>query len=260
MSTVTVFILTKNEEELLPACLARVGWADEVLVVDSGSTDRTQQIARDAGARVVEHPFTDFSTQYNFGLNESRSEWAMQVDADEMVTPELRDSVLAAVRGDDGKTDVWALERDAYVFGHRMRATSWSHEWIPRLFRRGCARYTGEVHPILELGGRKVERLRGILLHYTYRSVVQYFQKDESYSTFWAQKAYEKGRRTGLANAFFSSVWRFFHNYFIRGEIWDGYIGLMLALLAAEHTFIRHIKLWGMEHADEIRRIPEDPQ
>jgi Glycosyltransferases involved in cell wall biogenesis len=258
MPTLTALVLTKNEEKMLPSCLARLQWADEILVIDSGSTDNTVMLAESAGARVVTHPFADFSSQSNFGLNEARSDWVLQIDADEMVTPELRDSVIALLRAGPAN-ELYSVHRDAFVFGRHLRASSWSGEWIPRLFRKGSVEFSGLVHPQPNVNGRPVGRLDGILLHYTYRSTAQYFEKFQSYSTLWADNARAKGRRTSIPKACAAGAWRFFHNYFIRGEIRDGRIGFLLSVLGAMHTFIRHIKLWGLEHAEEISRV-RDPE
>lgn len=256
MATVSAVVLTKNEEEMLPLCLGRLSWADEVLVVDSGSTDGTVALAEKAGARVLYHAFENFASQFNWGLANATGDWTFLVDADELVTPELRDSVLATVAR--GPTeDIFLLRRDSYVFGHLMKASSWSGEWIPRLARRGKMSFTGEVHPDPQVGDGPLGRLRGVLLHYTYRTTEQYFKKFDLYSSLWARKAMERGRRTGLVKASASSLWRFFHNYFIRGEIRDGRVGFALAVLGGMHTFIRHMKLWGLQNAAKFGRVED---
>lgn len=258
--SVSAVVLTYNEEELVPHTLARLLWADEILVVDSFSKDRTRELAAAAGAnvRVLTHEFRNFSEQFNWGIAQAAGDWIFMVDADELVEPALRDSVLATVRSAPGE-DIFLLRRDSYVFGHRMRASSWSGEWIPRLFRRGAVEYAGEVHPDLQIGDRPTGRLDGILLHYTYRSAAKYFEKFQLYSTLWAEKAYASGRRTSVPEAVVSSIWRVFHNYCIRGEIRDGTVGFLMSVLGGMHTFIRHMKLWGMQHAGEIGAIHDRP-
>ena len=253
---VTAVVLTRNEEEMIARCLARLSWADEMLVVDSLSTDRTVELAREAGARVLSHPFRDFSDQTNWAFSQAEGEWIFQIDADELVTPELRDSVLAAVAAP--RWDIYSLKRDSYVFGRLLRSSSWSGEWIPRLFRRGSVTFAGEVHQDPQIGDREVGRLDGVLIHYTYRSTEKYFEKFQLYSTLWAEKAAAKGRRTGIVKASISSLWRVFHNYFIRGEFRDGRVGVVLSILAGMHTFIRHMKLWGLQNAEEFSRIYEE--
>lgn len=259
MPTISAVVLTKNEEEMLPKCLARLSWADEMLVVDSFSTDRTLELAEAAGARVVQHPFRDFSSQFNFGIDAARCEWVFLVDADELATPGLRDAVLAVRAKEKPEFEIYEVVRDSVVWGRLMRSRAWSDEWIPRLFRKGALRYEGEVHPKPVTGGVPRGRLRGGgLRHYTYRSVALYFQKFQLYSTLWAEKARAGGRRSGIAKATAAGLWRVFHNYVIRLEFLDGRVGFALSVLAGMHTFIRHLKLWGMEHAGELARVEED--
>ncbi len=256
MSSLTALVLTRNEEEMLPLCLERLAWADEILVIDSGSTDRTVEIAESMGARVVYHQFSDFSSQCNFGWAEARSDWVLQIDADELVDSELAASVQFTVENNP-RLDIYSVHRDAYVFGRRMRSSSWSNEWIPRLFRKGTVQFSGLVHQEPNINGRPVGRLDGMLIHYTYRSTEKYFEKFQLYSTLWAAKAYEQGRRTNLFIACTASIWRFFHNYLIRGEIRDGKVGFLLSLLGGMHTFIRHTKLMGLQHAEKFGRVGE---
>lgn len=256
MPTVTALILTKNEEEMLPLCLERLKWADEILVVDSGSDDDTQEIARKLGARVLLHDFEGFSEQTNWGMDQSESDWVVQVDADELAARRLGESIRAVVESNPAE-DIFALKRDSCVFGHHMTATSWSGEWIPRLFRRGAVRFVGKVHPDPQVNGRPVGKLDGVLMHYTYRSTTQYFEKFDLYSTLWAQKAWGQGRRTSILWASVSAVWRVFHNYFFRGEMFDGRMGVLMSILAGMHTFIRHMKLWGMQNAELLAKTHE---
>ncbi len=251
---ITALVLTKNEAEMLPLCLERLAWADERLVVDSGSSDATVRLAEAAGARVLFHEFKDFSDQTNWGFSQARGDWVVQIDADELMSGALRDSILRTAASNPAG-DIFALRRDSYVFGHRMRASSWSGEWIPRLFRRGAVTFAGEVHQDPQVNGRPVGKLDGRLIHYTYRSTAQYFEKFDLYSTLWAKKARARGRRTGLLEASASALWRVFHNYFIRGEILDGRVGVATAVLGGMHTFIRHMKLWGLQHAEEFARV-----
>lgn len=258
MPTISAVVITKNEEEMLPKCLARLSWADEVLVIDSFSTDRTVELAEAAGARVIQHPFSDFSSQFNYGIDQARCEWLFLVDADELVTPGLRDAVLRVRAEDKPEHDVYDIVRDSVVWGHLMKGKAWSDEWIPRLFRKGTLRYEGEVHPKPMTGDVSRGKLRGGRLHhYTYRSVSLYFQKFQLYSTLWAEKARANGRTSGIAKATAAGLWRVFHNYVIRLEFLDGRMGFAMSVLAGMHTFIRHLKLWGLDNAEALGRVEE---
>lgn len=250
-ATVSAVVLTRNEAECIADCLSRLRWADEILVVDSFSTDNTRELAAAAGAKVLTHAFTDFSSQYNWALAQAAGDWVYTVDADEMTSPELAESIVRTVRANP-RYRIYTVRRDSYVFGRLMRSTAWSGERLPRLFRRGEITYTGEVHQDPRIGGRPTGRLDGILHHRTYRSMAQYFDKFQLYSTLWAEKAYARGRRTGIAKAVAGTVWHLFHNYFIRGEILDGVTGVACCLLGGAYVFIRHMKLWGLQNAEKF--------
>ncbi|MDR1520511.1 MAG: glycosyltransferase family 2 protein [Planctomycetota bacterium] len=247
MPKITAQIIAKDEEEMLPACLASLSWADEILLVDSGSTDRTLEIARAAGCRVLTHAFEGFSAQFNWGIGQAAHPWLFIVDADEVVDPELA-AAIRRLMASEPELEVYQVLRDAFFLGHRMRASSWSGEPLPRLFRKGSLTYRGLVHPVADSGGRPLGKLPGRLLHYTYRDMAQYFRKFDLYTTLWAENAQANGVRAGLPAIFLRSGWRFLHNYFIRGEILDGKYGLLTATLSVMYTFIKYIKLWGLRH------------
>ncbi len=259
MPTVSVVMITLNEEEILPHSLSRLRWADEIVVVDSHSTDRTREIAAEAGAKVFTRAFKDFSDQTNWAMAQATGDWIFIIDADEMVTPALRDSVRRTVESNPS-IDIFYIALDSYVLGRRMKARSLSGEWHPRLFRRGTIEYVGAVHQDPQIGGRPTGKLDGKVLHYTARSIVGTFKKSEKYALLWAEKAYAAGRRTNLPKAIASALWRTFHNYFIRGEIRDGTIGLFCSIGTGMHTFTRHMQLWGMQHREEFARVYEEEE
>ncbi len=259
MPTVSVVMITLNEEEILPHSLSRLRWADEIVVVDSHSTDRTREIAAEAGAKVFTRAFKDFSDQTNWAMAQATGDWILIIDADELATPALRDSVRRTVESNPS-IDIFYIPLDSYVLGRRMKARSLSGEWHPRLFRRGTIEYVGAVHQDPQIGGRPTGKLEGKVLHYTARSIAGTFKKSEKYALLWAEKAYAAGRRTNIPKAVASALWRMFHNYFIRGEILDGSIGVACSVAAGTHIFIRHMKLWGLQNKELFSRIPDDKE
>jgi len=250
MPCLTAMIMTLNEEKRIGACLERLSWADEMLVVDSGSKDRTVEIASGFGARVVFHQFTDFSSQINWGFSQAESDWIFLVDADELATPELCESIRKTLNNDP-RFDVYQVVRDAWFLEHPMRASSWSNDRIPRLFKKGSVTYTGLVHQGVNKKADEMGVLDGKLIHHTYESIEHYFEKIQKYTTFGAKDAFDRGKRTSIPVIFFSAFWRFFHNYFIRGEILDGRMGLLSSGLAATYSFIKYAKLWGFADAEK---------
>ena len=256
MAKLTVSILTLNEEKMLPAALASVAWADEILVTDSGSTDRTVEIASAAGARVLFRAFDDYSAQHNWAFGQVTNPWILVLDADEVVDDELACSIKEILTSGP-KYGVYAVVRDAFVLGQRMRSTAWSNARLPRLFKKEAMQYSGMVHQIPEYGERKVGLLKGRLLHYTYRDMEQFFKKFQHFTSLWAKDQYAKGRRVNLVYCTFSSIWRFFHNYFFRRGFLDGRTGFILSVLAMAYTFVKYIKLWDLNRQDSQRRQPE---
>ncbi|HWN80808.1 MAG TPA: glycosyltransferase family 2 protein, partial [Candidatus Udaeobacter sp.] len=166
----SVLVITLNEAHNLPDCLASVPWADDLLVIDSGSTDGTPDLARAAGARVVEHPFVSAGHQRNWALPLLRHPWCLVVDADERVTPELAAEIQRVVLA-DGPADGYAMPRRSFFLGTPIHHSGWGRDRVLRLFRRERGRYDDAlVHESLELDGRRAE-LRAPLLHYTYRTL-----------------------------------------------------------------------------------------
>ena len=245
MPKITVSIITLNEEKMLPSALASVAWADEILVTDSGSTDRTVEIAKAAGARVLFREFDGYSAQHNWAFEQIANPWIMVLDADEVVDDELARSIRETLASEP-KYEVYEVVRDTFVLGHRMRSTAWSNERLPRLFKKEAMRYSGMVHQTPEYGDCKVGVLRGRLLHYTYRDMEQYFQKFQHFTSLWAKDQYAKGKRISLLRCSFAPIWRFFHNYFFRRGFLDGRLGFVLSALAMTYSFVKYIKLWDL--------------
>lgn len=251
MEKISVVIITKNEEEMLPACLERLAWADEILVVDSLSNDGTVAIAEAAGAKVLSHPFEDFASQMNWSVARAAHDWILLVDADEMIPPELRDAIRGVLADPAPEYDVYNIVRDAFFMGRRMKSSTWSGERVPRLFRKGHLHYEGAVHSRTVTASPARGMLPGVMLHYSCRRIDRYFAKMELYSSLWGREMSEKGRKFSWARTFASVWWRFVHNYFLRGEIRDGVHGFISAGLGATYTFVKYVKLWGYNRERE---------
>jgi glycosyltransferase involved in cell wall biosynthesis len=253
MPKLTVSILTRDEEEMLPSALASVAWADEIVVTDSGSTDRTVDIARAAGARVLFREFDDYSAQHNWAFERIENPWIMVLDADEVVNDELARSIRETL-AQEPEYEVYNVVRDAFVIGHRMRSKAWSNERLPRLFKKGALVYSGLVHQTPEYGGRKAGLLKGRLLHYTYRDLEQFFRKFQHFTSLWAQGQHARGRRVSLPIFVANSIWRFFHNYLFRRDFLDGRYGFIMSVMSMAYTFVKYLKLWDLNRLDDLRR------
>ncbi len=241
MSSLTVILITKNEATNIRACLESVGWADEIIVVDSGSTDATVAIAKTMGAHVYEHDWPGFGPQKNRALGYATKDWVLSLDADERVTPELRGEIEAVLRG--GQFDSYLVSRLSNYCGRFMRHSGWYPDLLPRLFKRGSARFSDDlVHERLIVDGAAGE-LRGMLLHYAFDDLEEVLRKVNQYSTAGAQMMQRRGRHTSLTGAVLRGMWSFVRTYVVRGGFLDGREGFMLAVSNAEGTYYRYLKL-----------------
>lgn len=241
MSSLTVILITKNEATNIRACLESVGWADEIIVVDSGSTDATVAIARTMGAQVYEHDWPGFGPQKNRALGYATKDWVLSLDADERVTPELRGEIEAVLR--NGQFDSYLVSRLSNYCGRFMRHSGWYPDLLPRLFKRGKARFSDDlVHERLIVEGA-AGRLRGMLLHYAFDDPEEVLRKVNQYSTAGAQMMQRRGRHSSLTGAVLRGMWSFVRTYVVRGGFLDGREGFMLAVSNAEGTYYRYLKL-----------------
>ena len=258
-SPLTVLVPAFNEEANLPDCLASVAWCDEILVVDSFSTDRTSEIARSRGARVLHHEYVNSATQKNWAIPQAAHEWVLVVDADERVSGALREEILSVLAGERGDGAVaWSIPRVNHFLGRAVRHGGWEADRVIRLFRRDRARYQDrEVHAEIEPGG-PVGVLSAPLVHYTFRSFAQYWPKVARYSDWGASQAFREGRRAGPGSILLRPIGRFVKMYLLRRGFLDGTHGLVLAMLAAFSVWLKYAKLWEMGRRQEGAPRPEE--
>lgn len=237
--SLSAIIITRNEARRIQCCLRSVDFADEVVVVDSGSTDDTVALARAAGARVsVRTDWPGFGVQKNRALELATGDWVFSIDADEVVTPALRDAILAAMRTPGG-ADVFQVRRRSCFAGRPLRFGDWYGDRVPRLFRRGAARFTEDlVHERLDHAG-PAPVLDGLLMHYTIDSLEDALEKGRRYAEAGAGRVAARGRG-GLLSAIGHASWTFLRGYLLRGGFLDGRYGLMLAWCNARGTWQRY--------------------
>ena len=242
----SIAIITLNEENNLPDCLASVAFADEVVVIDGGSHDRTCDIARSAGARVIESlDWQGFGVQKNRAIDACTGEWVLSIDADERVPEPLRDEILMALRAP--AFDVYEMPRSSYYCGRFMRHSGWWPDYVRRLFRRGTARFSpAPVHESLQTD-RNVGRLRTPLEHWSFRTMEDVLDKVNRYSSLSAPTALQRGHRPTIMTAILHGVSAFIRTYFLRRGFLDGSHGFMLAVSNAEGSYYRYIKAMLIE-------------
>lgn len=230
---VSVVVLTRNEERHLPGCLDTLAWADEVLVLDSGSTDRTLEIARAAGVRVEERPFTHFGDQRQAALEMARGVWVFFVDADERVPPELAAEVQEVVQSNRPEVGWWVPRRN-FFWGKEVRHTGWFPDYQLRLLKKGYARYdrTELVHEVATVEG-ETGYLQTPLIHLNYDSWREFFAKQAAYARYEADRWVLEGRRVRLRTFFLQPLRGFWRRY-VRWQGWrDGLLGFQLSLAMA---------------------------
>ncbi|MBI4807439.1 MAG: glycosyltransferase family 2 protein [Nitrosomonadales bacterium] len=242
MAELSVILITKNEAVNIRACIESVAWADEIIVVDSGSTDDTVAICKELGAQAHVHDWPGFGVQKNRALGYATKEWVLSLDADERVTPELRAGIEAILQS--GQTpDAYLVPRLSNYCGRFMRHSGWYPDLLPRLFKRGKARFSDDlVHERLIVEG-STGQLAGLLLHYAFDDMEEVLHKVNQYSTAGAAMMHKRGRKASLSGAVVRGLWSFFRTYILRGGILDGREGFMLAVSNAEGTYYRYLKL-----------------
>jgi (heptosyl)LPS beta-1,4-glucosyltransferase len=240
----SVYLITLNEEANIERALASASWADEVILVDSGSTDRTVQIAREHGAKVYSEPFVSFVVQKNSALDRCHGEWALNLDADEEVTPELRTSIETVINNVGEKHGTYVVCRKTWYFGRWIRHCGWYPEYRCRLSKRGQARWVGDtVHEHLESTG-SCGRLSGDLLHRPYRDLGTHLKRIDRYSSLFAEREINKGHRSSMFSIMFHPPWKFFRMYILKGGFLDCTPGLIASLMGAWYTFMKYARLY----------------
>jgi (heptosyl)LPS beta-1,4-glucosyltransferase len=245
----TVALITKDEAENLEACLRTVAWADEIVIVDSGSTDETLAIARRFTEKIFVDPdWPGFGPQRNRAQVRATGDWVLAVDADERVTPELKEEILAVLDRDD-RSQVFAIPRLTWAFGSFIRHSGWYPDYVVRLYPRERARFDdAQVHEkVVPDAGMATVRLRGDLIHFTFRNLEQWVVKTARYAAVWAEERHKQGKRGSVGAGIGHAAAYFCKAYFLRQGFLDGRAGLLLALLGAYSRLIKYSDLWLKE-------------
>lgn len=257
----SVIVITFNEAHQLARCLGSVAFADEIVVVDSGSTDGTQALAASMGARVIQTPdWPGFGRQKQRALDAACGDWVLCLDADEWLDPAAAAAVrqvTSALPGAAGSAG-YELTRLSAFCGQWMRHSGWYPDRGLRLVQRQHARYTEDlVHEHLTVQG-PVGRLPGLLLHDSIPSLASAISKMDRYSTGRAQDLLKKGRHGGLRPAVLHGLWAFVRTYFVKRGFMDGRLGFVLAVHNAETTYYRYLKMW-LSSRGEVALPPPPP-
>ena len=250
---ISATIITFNEAENIRAACESVSWADEVLVVDSRSTDATREIARDCGARVIERDWPGFAAQKQFAADAASHEWVFSLDADERVTEELRASVLNLrdAAGESSLADGYRVARRSFYMGRWIRGGGWYPDHQLRFYRRAKGRWEGAyIHESVKMSeGSRTGTLAGDLLHYSVRDAAHHHRMiGERYAPLAARQMFEAGLRTTSLKVATAAPSAFIRGFILKGGFRDGLAGLAIARFAAHHAFLKHLMLWEMQN------------
>lgn len=240
-------ILTLNEASNIAGCVASAGWCDEILVVDSGSTDLTREIAAGIGARVVVRPFESYGAQRQFALEQARGEWVFMLDADERATPALAAEVRAAALGAPPATAAFEIPHREYILGMWMLHGGWSPQPHARLLRRSAARFVGGVHETVQ-GSRARRRLRNPILHFSHLTVSNFLTKLERYTSIEADERFARGERVPVWRLAAEPALYFAYKYVVQRGVLDGSRGFIVAALLGVYRFVLLAKIRTLAH------------
>jgi len=250
---ITARINTFNEEDNIAAALASLAWADEILVVDSGSTDRTVEIARGLAHRVVSHAWESHGAQHTYADSIASHDWVLMLDADERLTPELAAAIQRVRREGPGDFAGFRMARRAWYLGRWIRHSGWYPDWQPRLYRRDLTTWGGEPpHEAPKVGGT-VGTLPGDIIHFTRRSLHEHVAVMNRYTDLAAAARQRHGGRVGWLSFALAPPWTFFRSYILKQGFRDGWPGLVIARLAAIYVHLKQAKL--LETQLEIQRM-----
>lgn len=261
-SPVSAFVICMNEEEQIGDCLDSLAFCDEVLVIDSFSTDRTVEIARSRGARVIQREWPGYRGQKAFGLTAVSHQWVVNIDADERVSPELRDAIVKVLRedfalrrrGQESPIQGYYVNRVVFFLNRWWRQGGWYPEYRLRFFRLGRVTWGGvEPHEKAVVDGQTAI-LPGELQHFTYKSIDDQLSRLHQLSSISARAEYADGRRASLRGILLNPFLRWFKFFVLKRGYREGKAGLVVAMAEGYYTFMKYAKLWELQFLEELDR------
>lgn len=244
MLSLSVIIITKDVENKIRRCLESVKWADEIIVLDSGSIDNTLEVCAKYTAHIFSVDWPGFGIQKNRALARARGKWVLSIDADEQLSDELIDEIKQIVKDPTIDKDAYSIKRISYFCGKKIKYGDWGSDKVIRLFKNKSAiQFSPVIVHEKIVGYDRLAFLKGTLFHYTIEDMSQMLRKLEGYSTFGAKLGYQQGKKASLFKALSHGLWCFIRGYFIRLGFLDGREGFILAFSNAAGVFYRYIKL-----------------
>jgi glycosyltransferase involved in cell wall biosynthesis len=245
MTKITAIIPTLNEEERIQNSLKSAEFADEVIVIDSYSTDRTVEIVKQSNAILLQRKFDDFSSQKNYAIDQASNDWILWIDADEVLTQELQDEIKQAIEN-AGELVGFYIYRIFFFKGKRMRYTGTQNDKLIRVFNRKFCKYEGKVHEKIKAEG-KLRTLENRIMHYSYISFDRYIIKLNQHSALKAEELFEKGMLITPFHIIIKPIARFIKHYFVKLGFLDGFYGFIISFALSYGVLVRYIKLWHLK-------------
>ena len=244
MPRLSVTIITLDEQENIERAIRSVDFADEVLVVDSGSRDRTCDIARELGAKVLFNQWPGHVLQKQFAVDQAAHDWILSIDADEKVSPELREMIIAEMAAESPRVDAFEVHRRTWYLNRWIRYAGWYPDKRIRLFDRRKAHWGGyDPHDWVECDG-KTALLAADLQHFPYKDIADHMKTIDNYTTIMSDRLYEKGKRSGVADVIFRPPYTFFKKFFLQKGLLDGFAGFVVSVSSAVSVYFKYLKLW----------------
>jgi glycosyltransferase involved in cell wall biosynthesis len=243
---ISATIIAFNEEEKIADAIKSIDWADEILVVDSESTDRTREIAESLGAKVLVQKWLGFAAQKQFAVDAASHDWIFSLDADERISDQLKEEILN-IKNNSQTADGYRIPRLSFYMHRPIRHGGWYPDWQLRLFNRKKGRWKDVlIHESFEMEtGALTENLRGDILHYSWESAAQHEQMiSERYAPLAAEQNFQNGKRTSPLKIATAGIVAFLQIYILKGGFLDGFAGFCIARFTAHHAFLKHLLLW----------------
>lgn len=258
-SSISVFIVCQNEEKNIRRCLESVKWCDEIVVVDSGSTDGTLSICAAFGATIHQRSWPGYVEQKRFGLGCCSKDWVLNLDADEELSEELQTEIRARLATDDGSINGYQINRVVHFLGKWWRNGGWYPEYRLRLCRRSATTWGGEDPHEKALVEGTVKRLTGELYHYTYRDISHQVATLNNYSTQAARSLFRKGKKSSVLKIIFNPPVRWLKWFVMKQGFREGFPGFVMASLEAYYVFLKYVKLWELCRSERLSKEPIVP-
>jgi len=258
---ISATIITFNEESNIKAACESLAWADEIVVVDSNSTDATRELATAAGARVITNAWPGFGVQKQFAVQQAKHDWIFSLDADERVSDELKTSIENLRKSSDSQlADGYEIARRTFYQQRWIRGGGWYPDRQLRLFKKTQGHWKQRhIHESVEMNnGARVDRLQGDLLHYTSQDAAHHHRMiGERYAPLAARQMFEEGRRTSVLGVVSAGPAAFIRSLILKGGLRDGFAGFTIASFAAHHAFLKHLMLWEKQRAVNTDKKPD---